>query len=350
MSAPLTKAAIHVWLREERPEKLDELWRWADRVRRENVGDAVHLRGLIEISNYCSRQCGYCGLRAANQDLERYRMTTDEILACAHEAARYKYGTAVLQAGEDYGIEGDWLADIVRRIKSETPLAVTLSMGERPMEDLLLWKEAGADRYLLRFETSDPELFTLIHPPHPAREAVNRLSILGQLRSLGYEAGSGVMIGIPGQSYDSLANDIEIFRELDLDMIGVGPYISHPDTPLGDGSAVAPLESGHQVPNSELMTYKVVALTRLACPHANIPSTTALATLNLASGRELGLRRGANVIMPNMTPPKYRALYQIYPAKACIMETSQECRACLQGRIQSVGRSVGSGPGGRCTS
>jgi len=347
MSAPLTRAAILPWLREERPEKLEELWQRADRVRREHVGDAVHLRGLIEISNYCSRQCGYCGLRAANQDLERYRMTADEILACAHEAARYGYGTTVLQAGEDYGIEAEWLADVVRRIKSETPLAVTLSMGERPDEDLALWREAGADRYLLRFETSDAALFALIHPPHPARPAIDRLSILGRLRDLGYEVGSGAMIGIPGQSFESLAHDIETFRSLDLDMIGVGPYISHPDTPLGAGSAVPTLDPHDQVPNTELMTYKVVALTRLACPQANIPSTTALATLNLASGRELGLQRGANVIMPNMTPPKYRALYQIYPAKACIQETSQECRVCLQGRIQSLGRAVGTGQGGR---
>ncbi len=347
MTESLTRDLILHWLREDRPGKLQELWNWADRVRRENVGDAVHLRGLVEISNYCSRQCGYCGLRAANQDLERYRMTADEILACAHEAARYGYGTTVLQAGEDYGIEAEWLADIVRLIKAETPLAVTLSMGERPDEDLALWREAGADRYLLRFETSDPDLFGLIHPPHPARPATDRLQILGRLRELGYETGSGVMIGIPGQSYESLANDIDTFRSLDLDMVGVGPYISHPDTPLGAGSAVRPLEPAHQVPNTELMTYKVVALTRLMCPQANIPSTTALATLNLASGRELGLQRGANVVMPNMTPPKYRVLYQIYPSKACIQEASEECRVCLQGRIQALGRSLGAGPGGR---
>ena len=347
MTDKLTHSDLVQWLREENPARLEGLFGWAEAVRKEHVGDAVHLRGLIEISNYCSRQCGYCGLRAGNKDLERYRMTADEILDCAKEATDYGYGTAVLQAGEDYGIEGEWLADVVRRIKTETPLAVTLSMGERPDEDLVRWREAGADRYLLRFETSDFKLFQLIHPPHAARPAEDRLAILARLRELGYEAGSGVMIGIPGQSYDSLANDLELFHTLDLDMIGVGPYISHPDTPLGDGSWGAPLAPGEQVPNTEAMTYKVVALTRLMCPQANIPSTTALATLNLANGRELGLQRGANVIMPNMTPPKYRALYQIYPAKACISETSGECRTCLQGRIQSLGREVGMGPGGR---
>jgi biotin synthase len=167
------------------------------------------------------------------------------------------------------------------------------------------------------------------------------------LRALGYEVGSGVMVGIPGQTYDSLAGDIELFGQLDLDMVGVGPYISHPMTPLGRGDWVRPISPEEQVPNTELMTYKTVALTRLACPQANIPSTTALATINKARGRELGLMRGANVVMPNLTPPKYRALYEIYPAKACIDETSEQCRACLHVRIKNIGRTIGAGPGGR---
>jgi len=335
------------WLEEEDPDRLEELYRMADEVRREAVGDEVHLRGLIEISNCCSRQCGYCGLRAGNREVERYRMTEDEILGCARQAAQYRYGTVVLQAGEDYGIEREWLAAIVRRIKEETPLAVTLSMGERPYEDLVAWKEAGANRYLLRFETSDPELYKLIHPASVGQTAVNRIDILGQLRELGYEVGSGVMIGIPGQTYTGLALDIAQFRRLDLDMIGVGPYISHPETPLGTGDWVRPILPQEQVPNTEQMTYKVVALTRLTCPEANIPSTTALATLNKETGRELGLMRGANVVMPNMTPTKYRALYEIYPAKACIDESSSECRVCLRRRIEAIGRQVGLGQGGR---
>ena len=335
------------WLEEEDSDRLNELYRMADEVRREAVGGEVHLRGLIEISNYCSRQCGYCGLRAGNRDLERYRMTAEEILECAHQAARYRYGSVVLQGGEDYGIEREWLAQLVRRIKEETPLAVTLSMGERPCEDLVAWKEAGADRFLLRFETSDPELYKLIHPAAGGERAAGRIEILGQLRELGYEAGSGVMVGIPGQTFTGLALDIALFRRLDLDMIGVGPYISHPDTPLGKGDWVRPILPQEQVPNTEQMTYKVVALARLVCPEANIPSTTALATLNKETGRELGLMRGANVVMPNMTPPKYRALYEIYPAKACIDETSNECRVCLRRRIEAIGRQVGAGQGGR---
>ncbi len=342
----LDKQTILDWLRETDTKRLESLWRKANATRKEYVGDEVHLRGLIEISNYCCRLCGYCGLRADNKSVERYRLSADEILECARLAVQYGYGTVVMQGGEDYGIETEWLADIVRRIKAETPLAVTLSLGERPDRDFEIWREAGADRYLLRFETSDPELYRLIHPSH-AGKISDRIAILRKLRELGYEAGSGVMVGIPGQTYEVLASDICTFQDLDLDMIGVGPYISHPATPLGQGEWVRPIPAEEQVPNSELMTYKTVALTRLACPQANIPSTTALATINKTSGRELGLKRGANIVMPNLTPTKYRKLYEIYPAKACIDETSDDCRACLHARIANIGRAVGAGQGGR---
>jgi biotin synthase len=345
--APLTHAEILSWLTETDPGRLAELWRLADETRAATVGDEVHLRGLIEISNHCVRQCGYCGLRAGNRDLGRYRMTEDEIIACAHEAVSYGYGTVVMQAGEDYGLKTEWISHVVRRIKAETGLAVTLSLGERSEDELRAWHEAGADRYLLRFETSDDDLYALIHPNLPGRKS-DRLALLQLLRDLGYEIGSGVMVGIPGQTYESLASDIELFRSLDMDMIGIGPYISHPDTPLGDGSWAPAEPLPDQVPNTELMVYKAVALTRLVCPQSNIPSTTALATINKASGREQGLQRGANIVMPNLTPRKYRAMYEIYPAKACIDETAAECRFCLLGRIESIGRTAGSGPGGRC--
>jgi biotin synthase len=342
----LTPKDILAWFTESDPARLEELWRLADETRRANVGDAVHLRGLIEISNHCVRQCGYCGLRAGNRGLTRYRMTADEILACTRDAREFGYGTVVLQAGEDYGLETQWISDLIRRIKTETGLAVTLSLGERRDDELLAWREAGADRYLLRFETSDDDLYRCIHPALPGRSS-DRIAMLRHLRELGYEIGSGVMVGIPGQTYASLANDIVLFRELDLDMIGVGPYIAHPDTPLGDGSWAPAAPLADQAPNDELTVYKAVALTRLVCPEANIPSTTALATLNKESGRESGLRRGANIVMPNLTPPYYRALYEIYPDKACVNETAEMCRFCLAGRIASIGRTVGKGPGGR---
>ncbi|HEY3324566.1 MAG TPA: [FeFe] hydrogenase H-cluster radical SAM maturase HydE [Planctomycetota bacterium] len=357
----MEKAEVLDWLQEERASKLDELWTRADNTRRQYVGDQVHLRGLIEISNHCVRSCGYCGLRAGHKELKRYRMSEEEILESAKVAAACGYGTVVMQAGEDYGITREWLANIVRRIKAEIGLAVTLSLGERPDEDLITWKKAGADRYLLRFETSDDELYRLIHPPRsgvvapasaPAgRDAgatpSGRIALLRTLTKIGYEAGSGVMVGIPGQTFESLANDILLFRELDLDMIGIGPYLSHPDTPLGTGEWTRKIPPQEQVPSNELMVYKAVALTRLACPEANIPSTTALATINKKSGRELGLMRGANIVMPNVTPQKYRALYEIYPAKACITEDALACQECIKRRIRSIGRVPGTGPGGR---
>jgi len=336
---------ILAWLRQTDPARLSELWQAADETRQRRVGGEVYLRGLIELSNYCVRLCGYCGLRAPNTGLQRYRMTDDEILGCARQAVGFGYGTVVLQAGEDPGIGRQWLADVVRRIKTETGLAITLSLGERADEDFCAWRAAGADRYLLRFETSNRELYERIHPPRPGQERSDRTAILRRLRELGYEIGSGVMVGIPGQTYSDLAHDIELFAELDLDMIGVGPYLPHPATPLGDPEYRPPVVGEQQVPNNELMTYKTIALARLVCPGANIPSTTALATLNTDQGRELGLVRGANVVMPNLTPPQYRVYYEIYPNKACIRETGEACNSCLSARIQGLGRAIGSGPG-----
>lgn len=421
-----SKDSILNWLKEEDPASLESLWRMADSTRQEYVGDEVHLRGLIEISNTCVRQCLYCGMRAGNAGLERYRMSASEIMECVRQAASLGWGTVVLQGGEDYGFTREAIAAIVRRIKSETPLAVTLSLGERPDEDLAAWREAGADRYLLRFETSDAALYRRIHPPLASRppsatgpsvatgpsltsrSAPDRLSdgssssrppgriaILRTLKRLGYEIGGGVMIGIPGQSFSTLADDILLFRELDLDMIGVGPFIPHPETPLGRKTGLetgdlelacpeapaalrasgcedsrplrahgreavrevrgneelgdqAPehLPPGEQVPATELMSCKVIALARLIRPDANIPSTTALATLNPVNGYELGLMRGANVVMPNITPASRRVKYEIYPNKACFFETPSGV-VSIHHRIAAIGRTIGKGPGPR---
>ena len=337
---------VEHWLGLSDPSELEPLWAAADTTRRRHVGDAVHLRGLIEISNYCVRRCGYCGLAVTHTDLQRYRMTDAEILDCARQAHAFGYGTVVMQAGEDDGLTTERIAALIGSIKSELPLAVTLSLGERPMADLIAWRKAGADRYLLRFETSDTELYKRIHPPRPG-QTDDRFDTLRQLRRLGYEVGSGVMIGIPGQSYRTLARDILTFKELDLDMIGVGPYIPNPATPLGRGQLVEDLHPDEQVPGDELMTYKAVALARLVCPQANIPGTTALATINRDNGRELSLMRGANVVMPNVTPVAYRTRYEIYPGKACLNETAQACQGCLKGRIHAIGRVIGQGPGSR---
>ena len=301
------------------------------------------------------------------------------------KAIEFGYGTGVLQAGEDPELTSQRIAGLVRRIKADTLLAVTLSLGERDDDELAIWREAGADRYLLRFETSNRALYERIHPPRkkeaqggrqeclpkgrftlPGRQEClpcasgrqeclpsgrqeclphRRMAILAALARLGYEVGSGVMIGIPGQTYDDLADDIEWFGRLDLDMIGVGPYLPHPHTPLADRGAWPQAPDGQQVPATEDMTYKVIALARLVCPRANIPATTALATLNRQEGRELGLVRGANILMPNLTPTKYRALYEIYPDKACIAETGEACHHCLTARIEALGRQPGQGRG-----
>jgi len=341
----MTRAEVLAWLKEDEAWKLDFLWEDADRVRKERVGDEVHLRGLIELSSYCRRDCHYCGIRGSRK-LERYRLSEAEVEECARLGVRLGYGTVVLQAGEDPGLSRERITRHIRFIKTETPLAVTLSLGERSDEELIEWREAGADRYLLRHETSDIALFRRIHPDCGGVPS-DRIEFLRKLKRLGYETGSGVMVGIPGQSYESLASDIMLFRELDLEMVGVGPYLAHPDTPLGRDASALALPPGEQVPATDLMTTKVVALTRLVCLDVNIPSTTALATVNNENGRELGLSRGANVWMPNLTPVKYRKLYEIYPGKACVGDTAEACQVCLLRRITSLGRVPGKGPGGR---
>lgn len=346
----LTREAIEHWLRETDETRLQELWAAADETRRRYVGDAVHLRGLVEISNYCVRGCTYCGIRAGNRGVERYRIPEDVLLECAHKTVEFGYGTLVLQSGEDYGITGEWMARALRRIRSETAVsAITLSLGERPDEELAAWREAGADRYLLRFETSDEGLYRRIHPDLPGRVS-DRMSILRRLQELGYEAGTGIMVGIPGQTYASIADDIEIFRGMDMDMIGIGPYLPHPATPLGQEFARRTAEGDwpdDQAANTELATCRVLALTRLARPDSNLPATTALSLADKAGGRVHGLQRGGNVVMPNVTPPEQRELYEIYPEKAAVHETAEAVNAGIRQLLASLGRTVGAGAGGR---
>jgi biotin synthase len=341
----LTRSQILAWLQETRPAALEELWRQADEVRRDHVGDQVHLRGLVELSNICHRHCLYCGLRMPNTGLLRYRMSAQEIAETAHTCHALGYGTVVLQSGEDQALDISWLVGVIHRIKQTVPLAITLSVGERSRGELALLREAGADRYLLRFETSNQQLFHRIHPPSRELPERSRMDILAELRSLGYEVGSGIMIGVPGQTWDDLVNDVLTFAELDLDMIGVGPYIPHPHTPLGRHAEALAAPPAVQVPGDELTTYKTVALARLICPDANIPATTALATLNPAQGRELALQRGANVIMPNITPQHYRSSYEIYPNKVCVGDTAHACLSCVTTRVLAIGRTIGHGPG-----
>lgn len=301
----------------------------ADYVRRQQMGDSVHLRALIEFSNYCRNACLYCGLRAPNQKLTRYRMNPEEIVQAAQSAAQLGFKTIVLQSGEDIAFTRERLAEIIREIK-KLGVAVSLCVGERPFEDYAAWKEAGADRYLLRIETSDPELYALLHP---GMSFENRIRCLQDLKALDYQLGSGVIVGLPGQSSASLARDLLFFHKWQFDMIGLGPFIPHPDTPLGS------------VPGGSLsLTLRMLALARLLLPQAHIVATTALGTIH-PKGRELGLQVGANVMMPNCTPQPYRSQYELYPGKICLTEEAEHCCECLTVRLQSIGRHVDTGFG-----
>lgn len=302
----------------------------ADRVRAQAVGEEVHLRGLIEFSNYCRQNCLYCGLRRGNKGLARYRMEPEEIVAVAEQAARIGFKTIVLQSGEDTWYTAELLASIVQEIKSRADVAVTLSLGDRSEEDYLVMREAGADRYLLKHETADPVLFARLRP---GTSLACRLQSLRTLKKLGYQVGSGNMVGLPGQTVETLAEDILLLRDVKVDMAGIGPFIPHPGTPLGH-------EKGGTIEDA----IKVLAVTRLVLPFCLLPATTAVGSIG-PGGREKALRSGANVVMPDVTPQKYRKLYQIYPGRVSLGEELEEVWTNAVSLVEKVGRKVGRGYG-----
>ena len=312
-------------------EAEEELAAAADRVRHAFVGDEVHLRGLIEFSSYCRQNCLYCGLRRDNEKAERFRLSLAEIAALAEKAKAYGYFTVVMQSGEDAWFTAERLAKIVRAVK-KLGLTVTLSVGERTREEYRILREAGADRFLLRIETTDKAIYEALDP---GMSHENRFRCLADLKALGYEVGTGCLIGLPGQTAETLARDILFFQEIDADMVGVGPLVPNGDTPLGG-----------EPPGDMNLVRRVVAATRLLLPEANIPATTAMETLK-PNAREWILRSGANVVMPNVTEGEARQKYALYPGKACVADTPEECRACMEGRIRAIGRTVGKGAGGR---
>lgn len=326
---PLGLAEVVALLQAE-GDQAGELFRVADSIRQRHVGDEIHLRGLIEFSNHCGRHCLYCGLRAPNRRLVRYRMPQEEIVEAARSAARLGIKTVVLQSGEDAYYTVRRLADLIKAVKACADVAVTLCIGERSREEYRALRAAGADRYLLRHETADPALYTALHPD---MRHERRLQCLRDLRAEGFQVGAGSMVGLPGQTIEMMARDILLLRELDVDMAGIGPFIPHPDTPLG-GSP----------PGSVEMTLKVLALARIATLNAHLPATTALATLD-PRGREKAFAAGANVVMPNLTPLKYREHYAIYPNKRCLAEEIEQCLPCLRLRIEEMGRRIGMGYG-----
>lgn len=302
-----------------------ELCIYADKVRKENVGDGVHLRGLIEFSNICKSGCKYCGLRSPNQKAERYRLGPDEIIAYAKHGIELGYKTLVLQSGEDNYYDTDKLSYIISEIK-KSDVALTLSIGEKTFEEYKAYKDAGADRYLLRIETTDEELYKKMHPNMSLE---NRKRCLYDIKKLGYEVGSGCLVGLPEQTVSSLADDILFFKQLNADMIGIGPFIPHPDTPL----------KSELNPENFDMALKVMAIVRMLLPDINIPATTAMETIN-PQGRIIALKSGANVVMPNILDSEHKKKYEIYPNKICINEHSDKCRGCIEGKIKSIGRFV----------
>ncbi len=322
----------NVFNREEIIEILNDdtknewLFNFADKIRKENVGDEVHLRGLIEFSNICRCACKYCGLRSPNKKIKRYRILKDEIVEYVKNAVKLGYKTIVLQSGEDEYFTTEKMVEIIKAIK-EFDVALTLSIGERSFEDYKAFKQAGADRYLIRIETTDKELYKKLHPN---MDFNNRIRCLQDLKTLGYEVGTGCLVGLPEQTIESLADDILFFKEIGADMVGIGPFIPHPNTPLKDEGT-----------GNFTLALKVMALTRILLPDINIPATTAMETLN-PNGRILALKSGANVVMPNVTSTEYRAKYEIYPNKICINDNPDKCRGCIEGKIKSIGRTISS--------
>jgi biotin synthase len=299
----------------------------ADEVRKKFMGDGVLLRGVVEFSSYCRNTCLYCGLNKNNTRLERYRLSAEQVMSSAKMIHGCGIKTLVLQSGEDEELDVSWLSELIAEIKKSFGLSITLSVGERDEAEYRLWRKAGADRYLLKIETSDEELYTRLHP---SMSFSNRLKCLDVLKDLGYQVGSGIIIGLKNQTKASLARDIMFFKERDFDMIGIGPFIPHSSTELCDAS-----------PGDVELTLKVVAATRICLKNSHIPSTTALGSIKKdADFRIEGLRCGANVLMPNFTPQPYRKFYEIYPNKKCIDEKAGACSFCMEDMVKSIGRHI----------
>ena len=287
-------------------------------------GKQIYIRGLIEFTNYCKNDCYYCGIRRGNACAERYRLTKEQILSCC--AAGYELGfrTFVLQGGEDPYFTDERICDLVSAIKRAHPdCAVTLSIGEKERASYQAYFDAGADRYLLRHETADAVHYGKLHPEEMSLK--NRMRCLRDLKEIGYQTGCGFMVGSPYQTTENLIADLRFLQELKPDMIGIGPYVPHADTPFAGQ------------PTGDLaLTLRLVSLLRLLFPYALIPATTALGTIH-PQGRERGLQAGANVVMPNLSPVKNRKAYELYDNKICTGEEAAECRGCLSRRVESVG-------------
>ncbi|MGQ9617832.1 MAG: [FeFe] hydrogenase H-cluster radical SAM maturase HydE [Candidatus Aminicenantia bacterium] len=315
------------------PEKSDFLYEKARFIRDKYEGKEIHLRALIEFSNYCKRNCYYCGLRRGNKNLKRYRMSIDEIFETVELAVELGFKTVVLQSGEDPWFDAEKISKIIDKIKMNFNVVVTLSIGEREDWEYALWREAGAERYLLKHETSDSSLYRKLHPD-PDMTLGKRIECLKILKKFGYQIGAGNMIGLPGQTLESIAEDIIFIKEIEADMAGIGPFIPHPDTPL----------SYVKKHGSSDLVLKTLAIIRVVMKTIFLPATTALATIELY-GREKALLAGANVIMPNLTPLHYRINFEIYPNKRCLKEDIISCKKCIEKIVEGFGLKISEGFG-----
>ena len=324
----LSRQEIIALLKDEKNQQA--LFAKADEIRQRYVGDEVHLRALIEFSNICRNNCMYCGIRKDNRNVKRYHMSEDELVNTAKSAAEMGFKTVVMQSGEDMYYNSSRLCNIIERIK-KFDVAITLSIGERDYDDYKAFKEAGADRYLIRIETTDKDLY---HKLDPDMSWNRRYECLCALRDLGYEVGSGIMVGLPEQTIESIADDLLFLQNFGVDMAGIGPFIPHSQTPLKDCAG-----------GSLGLALRTMAVMRLLLEDINIPATTAMETLH-PNGRILALKSGANVVMPNVTEGEYRRLYELYPGKICINDTPAQCRTCIGAKILSIGRKIGTGFGG----
>lgn len=319
------------------------LFEKAKEIKLKNVGDKVYFRGLIEFSNICGKNCYYCGIRSGNANLVRYNLTDQEILDAARFAYENNYASVVLQSGEVANKAfTQRIEHLLKEIKqlSEGKLGITLSLGEQTEDVYQQWFDAGGHRYLLRIESSNRELFRKIHPDNAQHSFETRLNCLKNLKKIGYQVGTGVMIGLPFQTIEDLADDLLFLKEFDVDMVGMGPYIEHPDTPMYE-------HRDKLLPKSERLNLamKMIAILRILMPDINIAAATALQAID-PMGREKGISIGANVIMPNITPGKYRENYKLYENKPCTDENPDDCTQCLESRISMTGNVVGYGEWG----
>lgn len=304
-----------------------DLFAAADAVRREHYGTDVFLRGLIEFTNVCQNDCYYCGIRKSNAQAQRYRLTQKQILQSCENGYRMGFRTFVLQGGEDPRNTDAWVCSMVDKIKTAHPdCAVTLSIGEQSRASYQAYFDAGADRYLLRHETASEAHYRKLHPEEMS--LANRKRCLFDLKEIGYQVGAGFMVGSPWQTPKELVADLRFLQQLQPDMIGIGPFIPHHETPFAD-----------KQPGTLELTLRMLSILRLLFPYVLLPATTALGTIS-PIGRELGLKAGANVMMPNLTPTDARKNYDLYDNKICMDEEAAKCRLCQEGRVRSVGYQI----------